>query len=190
MALREILPLNKDVMLLQCSANYPIDDEEVNLRVLNTYKNKFNMIIGFSDHSRGVGASPYAVAMGAKVVEKHFTLNKNLKGPDHKASLCPAELKQLITEVRRVERYLGSAVKKPTISEKGTRKSLQKYFVAAREIKKNEVFGEKNLTGKRTGGSGISPIYYKEVFARRARRGYEKDSVIAIDELNAKNRLP
>ncbi len=177
-ALEEIYPFNKDVILLQCTADYPVKDEELNLKVLNTYKEKFNILVGYSDHSAGIGGAPYAVAMGAKVVEKHFTLNKNSKGPDHKASLDLEELEHFVSEIRKVERYLGSQLKAPTVSESGTRRLLQKCLVAAKQIAKEEAFSENNITAKRTGGKGISPFYYKDIVGRKADKNYTTDEII------------
>jgi N,N'-diacetyllegionaminate synthase len=111
MALEEIYKYNQDVILLQCTANYPIKDDEANLNVINTYKDNFDILIGYSDHSVGIGASPYAVPMGAKVVEKHFTLSKDDDGPDHAASLTPEELKEYVKTIRKVEKYLGTSIK-------------------------------------------------------------------------------
>lgn len=178
--LKEICPLNNDIILLQCTANYPVPDEEINLNVINTYKEKFDILVGFSDHSAGVGAAPYAVAMGAKLVEKHFTLDKSLPGPDHKASLDPKELKQFVSTIKLVEKYLGSEIKTPTRSELETRKSLQKCFVASKEIRRGEILTEENIVTKRTGGKGISPIFYKNVMGKKAKRNYFKDEVITI----------
>jgi N,N'-diacetyllegionaminate synthase len=177
-ALEEIYPFNKDVILLQCSANYPIKDEEANLNVIHTFKHNFDILVGYSDHSVGVGAAPYAVAMGAKVIEKHFTLNKNLNGPDHKASLNPEELAKMIKEIRRVEIFLGKSEKKPTLSERGTRKALQKCLVAKDGIKKGELFTQDNIIGKRTGGIGISPLFYNSLLGKKASRDYIKDKII------------
>lgn len=180
MALEEIHQINKDVILLQCSAAYPIKDEEVNLRVLSTFFTNFDILIGYSDHSRGRGAAPYAVAMGARIIEKHFTINKNLSGPDHEASLSREEMKDLVTEIRRVETYIGSKIKCVTTSEVATRRALQKCLVAKRDIKKDELLDEKNVIAKRTGGMGISPINYKNVFGRSATKDYLKDEIIVI----------
>lgn len=177
-ALKEIFPFNKDVILLQCSANYPIMDDEVNLNVINTYKEQFNMLVGYSDHTVGVGAAPYAVAMGAKVIEKHFTLDKSSVGPDHRASLNPNELIELVEEIRKVEIYLGLKIKIPSLSEIKTRASLQKCLVAAEEIRKGEMFSEKNIVAKRTGGIGVSPIYYKRIIGRTADKNYKKDDIV------------
>lgn len=178
MALEEIYCLNKDVILLQCTANYPIKDDEVNLNVIKTYKEQFDVLVGYSDHSAGIGAGPFAAALGAKVIEKHFTLDKELDGPDHRMSLNPEELKQFVKQIRKTEEYLGSGCKTPTPSELETRKSLQKYLIASKEIQKGDTFTEDNLVAKRTGGVGLSPIHYKEIVGRKAGRHYRIDEVI------------
>lgn len=178
MALKEIYCYNKDVILLQCTANYPIRDEEANLNVLNTYMQHFDILTGYSDHSVGLGASPYAVPMGAKVVEKHFTHDKSQEGPDHTASLSPDELIQYVKEVRKVEKYLGSYEKTPSYDESKTRKSLQKCLVASKKILKGEEINEDNIVAKRTGGKGISPIYYRSLLGRKASREYNENDII------------
>lgn len=178
-ALMEIHQVNRQVILLQCTANYPIRDEEANLNVLHTFQS-FNAILGYSDHSVGLGAALYAIPMGAKVLEKHFTLDKDLDGPDHRASLSPKELKAFMAQVHKVDKYLGSAVKKPTESEMATRQSLQKCLVSFKTIKKGEVFSEENIIAKRTGGEGISPIKYYEVLGKKASRDFEKNEIIYI----------
>ncbi|MGD1844584.1 MAG: N-acetylneuraminate synthase [Salibacteraceae bacterium] len=180
-ALAEIHPINQKVILLQCTANYPIADEEANLNVIRTFQEKFDLLVGYSDHSVGVGAAPYAVPMGAKVVEKHFTLDKSLEGPDHLASLDPVELKQFVTEVRRIEKYLGSTVKQPTASEQKTRQSLQKCLVAKAPIAKGEAFSTENLVAKRTGGRGISPMRYYDVLGQTASRDFGVDDIIELE---------
>lgn len=179
-ALETLYPINKDVVLLQCTANYPIQDEEANINVIRTFKEKFDILIGYSDHSQGVGASPYAVAVGAKVIEKHFTLDKNMEGPDHKASVTPKELQQLVADIRRVEKYLGSGIKMPSRSEQMTRKSLQKCLVALRPIKVGEMFGDNNIVAKRTNGIGISALYFDDVVGRTAIKEYNIDDIIDI----------
>lgn len=180
LALEEMNPINKDVILLQCSSNYPIADEDVHLNVMKKFMQEYDMIVGYSDHSPSVGAAPYAVAAGAKVVEKHFTIDKNLPGPDHKASLDPEELTLFVKEVRKVEKYLGSSIKIPSIEEKETRKSLQKCLVSKKAIKKGEQFSIDNVTAKRTGGEGISPIYYRTVFTKKAHKDYAADEIIEL----------
>lgn len=179
-ALKEISKYNTQVVLLQCGANYPLGDDEANLRVIETFRRRFNVLVGFSDHTRGLGATPYAVALGACVVEKHFTYDKRLPGPDHRASLSPSELARLVKEIRKVERYLGAAVKEPSRSEQGTRLSLQKYLVAARNIRAGEAFSSSNLIAKRTGGLGISPIKYYSVLGKRAKKSFHKDEIITL----------
>ncbi|MEZ4720762.1 MAG: N-acetylneuraminate synthase [Flavobacteriales bacterium] len=178
LAMEEIHALNKDVILLQCTANYPINDNEANLNVIETYKAKFNAIIGYSDHSVGLGAALYAVPMGAKVLEKHFTIDKSQDGPDHLASLDPSELKEFVQTVRRIETYMGGFIKEPTLSELKTRASLQKCLVASSDIPQGEFFSESNITAKRTGGRGISPIKYREIIGKPATRHYSKDEII------------
>lgn len=180
MALQTMHPYNKDVVLLQCTANYPIDDNEVNLNVINTFKEYFDVLLGYSDHSVGVGAAAYAIPMGVKVVEKHFTIDKTLEGPDHRASLSPSELKDFVSTVRRVEKYMGSFIKVPNLSETRTRASLQKCLVAKSPIQKGELFTEENIIAKRTGGNGISPIYIKEVVGKTADKDFSTDEQIVI----------
>lgn len=180
MALEEIFKHNKNVVLLQCSANYPILDSEANLAVIEVFKKNFDILVGYSDHSVGIGASPYAIPMGAKVVEKHFTLDKGEKGPDHLASLNPNELIEYVKTIRRVEEYMGNGIKAPTLSETKTRSSLQKCLVASREIKEGEPFTEENIVAKRTGGKGISPIYYQKLLGTLAGKDYTKDEIIAL----------
>jgi N-acetylneuraminate synthase len=180
MALSKISEYCKDVILLQCTANYPVNDDEVNLLIINTFHKHFDILVGFSDHTTGLGAAPCAVAMGAKVIEKHFTIDKNLEGPDHKASLNPSELIRLVREIRKVECYLGISIKIPTISELETRMSLQKCIVAATRIKKGDMFTPDKIIAKRTGGRGISPLYYEQILGRTAKRGFEKNEIIEL----------
>lgn len=180
LALEAINKYNKDVILLQCTANYPIEDKEANLAVINTYLNNFDILVGYSDHSVGIGAAPFAIPMGAKVVEKHFTLNKNADGPDHRASLSPDELVEFVKLVRKVDNYIGSNIKEPTISEQASRKSLQKCLVANIDIQLDDFFTEDNIIAKRTGGTGISPILYKKIIGKRAKRNFKKNDIIEV----------
>jgi len=181
LALETIYEYNKDVVLLQCTANYPIQDNEANLAVINTYRDNFDILLGYSDHSVGVGAAPFAIPMGAKVVEKHFTLDKNDEGPDHAASLSPDELIEFVKTVHRVDSYMGSEIKEPSLSEQNTRKSLQKCMVASQNIKNGDFFSEDNIVAKRTGGVGISPIDYVSIIGRKSNRNYKKNEVVCID---------
>ena len=178
LALEQMHEYNQNIVLLQCSANYPIKDEDANLNVLYTYKKEFDMLVGYSDHSVGIGASPYAVPMGAVVVEKHFTIDKNLKGPDHRTSLTPDELKTFVQNIRQVEKYLGRYEKSPTDDESKTRQALQKSLVALHHIKKGEIFTEHNIVAKRTGGIGLSPINYKKLIGKKASREYHANEII------------
>lgn len=177
-ALEAICPINENVILLQCTANYPIQDTEANISVIRTFQETFDILVGYSDHSQGIGASPYAVAVGAKVIEKHFTLNKNMEGPDHKASVAPEELKQLVSDIRRVEKYLGDGMKMPSWSEQMTRKSLQKCLVASTKIGQGEPFTENNLVAKRTNGVGISALYYDDIIGKISDRHYDVNEII------------
>jgi N,N'-diacetyllegionaminate synthase len=180
MALETIYEFNKDVVLLQCTANYPINDNEANLSVINTFKKNFDVLLGYSDHTVGVGAAPFAIPMGAKVVEKHFTYDKSMTGPDHKASLSPEEFKDFVETVRRVDAYMGCSIKKPNLSETATRASLQKCLVAKDVINVGEEFTGENIIAKRTGGIGISPIYYADILGRKAVKNFQKDEVISL----------
>lgn len=179
--MKAIEQVNKDVLLMQCTANYPIEDNEVNMAVLHTYQEAFDCLLGYSDHTVGLGASPYSVMLGAVAVEKHFTINKDNDGPDHRASLSPEELKQFVKEIRRCEQYLGSSVKQPTTSELGTRKMLQKNLVAKTDIAAGTPFTLDNIVAKRTGGAGISPINYEKVIGQIAKQDYKTNQIIAID---------
>jgi len=150
------------------------------LNVINTYKQEFDVLVGYSDHSVGIGAAPYAVCMGAKVIEKHFTLDKNADGPDHRASLNPKELICFVDMIRKVEEYLGSYFKSPTKSEVLTRKMLQKCLVVDREIKMGETFSEDNVVAKRTGGKGLSPICYRKIIGKKTTRNYKQNEILDI----------
>jgi len=153
----------KELALLKCTSNYPTNLNELNLRAMITLKNCFDAVIGFSDHTEGICASPYAVAMGAKIVEKHFTLDKNMEGPDHKASLSPDELILLVEEIRKVEQMLGSREVFPTESEKETKKALQKCLVSKVDFRKGDIITRKNIAAKRTGGRGIPALEFYKV---------------------------
>ena len=128
----------------------------------------------------GIGAAPFAVPMGAKVVEKHFTLDKALPGPDHKASLTPDELVAFVQLIKKVDSYMGSYIKKPNVSEIETRKSLQKCIVAKESIKKGTLFTEENIVAKRTGGVGLSPIKYMKLIGKVSAEDYQKDDIIKL----------
>ena len=179
-AVAAVSEFNKDIVLMHCTANYPVADDEANLNVLHTYADTFDCILGYSDHTVGLGASLYAIPMGAKVVEKHFTIDKEADGPDHKASLNPDELKAYVKEIRRIERMMGSFVKEPTLAEKQTRQSLQKCLVAAKNIEIGERFTENNIIAKRTGGKGVSPLQVDSIYGTKATKSFSKNDIIEI----------
>ena len=146
---------------------------------MDTLKNVFNCEVGYSDHTDGIEASLAAVALGATVIEKHFTLDKNLPGPDHKASASPEELKALVEGIRKVELALGIAEKKPSQIELKNRDAARKSIVAKRSIKKGELFSEDNITTKRP-GVGISPMKWNSVIGKEAKKDFKEDELIEI----------
>lgn len=169
--------LKQKVVLMHCTSEYPAPFAEVNLKAMDTLHSAFGLAVGLSDHTRGIAIPIAAVARGAVVVEKHFTLDRNLPGPDHKASLEPDELKEMIKSIRHVEAAIGSSVKIPTPSELKNKCIVRKSLVTARDIKKGELFTEMNITAKRP-GTGVSPMYYWECLGKVADRDYRKDEVI------------
>jgi sialic acid synthase SpsE len=174
----------KALAILKCTSNYPTDIEEVNLRGITRLKAMFSdAVIGFSDHTESIGASPYAVAMGAKIIEKHFTLDKQMPGPDHKASLAPDELHAWVREIRRVESMLGEAQLGPTESEEETKKVLQKHLVTKQNISSGTTLDRFNITAKRTGGTGIPASMAYDVLGKRVHIALPADSVINWSDL-------
>lgn len=176
-AVKCILEINSNLTLMHCTANYPCPTEEVNLNVLETFK-KFNCTIGYSDHTIGYGASLYAIPMGARVIEKHFTVDKSYSGPDHVASLDENELNGFVKEIRKIETFLGSFIKEPTISELETKLSLQKCLVAKKNIFKGDPLTSENIVAKRTGGIGISPINFDDIVGKNAKKDFQKNDII------------
>lgn len=169
--------LQENVVVLHCTTEYPAPFDDVNLRAMDTLATSFGLPIGFSDHTEGISIPIAAVARGAVVIEKHITLDRNLPGPDHKASLEPDQLKAMVEAIREVEVSLGRAMKVPAPSELKNITIARKSLVAARDIQEGEVFTEENLTVKRP-GSGISPMYYWEWIGKTAKRSYTEDEVI------------
>ncbi len=172
------LPKDK-ITLLHCTTEYPAPIEEVNLRAMHAMADTFGVAVGYSDHTDGIDVAIAAVAMGASVVEKHFTLDKNLPGPDHSASLEPDALKAMIRGIRRIECALGSAQKQCTASERNNIQLVRKSIVAARAISADEVFSEENLTVKRP-ATGLSPMLWDGVIGKRASRPFKPDEVIEL----------
>ena len=166
-----------NITLLQCSTDYPTKFEDVNLNSMLNIQKKFKLNVGLSDHTIGIEASLAAVSMGAKIIEKHFTINKKFKGPDHKASLDPNELKKLVLSIRNIEKCFGKSVKAPTKTELKNKKIVRKSIVAKRNIQKGEKFSRENLTTKRP-GSGMSPMKFNELIKLRAKKSFFKDEFI------------
>ncbi len=172
--------LTKDqVTILHCNTEYPTPFEDVNLRAMQTIKECFGTQVGYSDHTRGIEVPIAAVALGATVIEKHFTLDRNMPGPDHKASLEPDELKAMVSAIRNIEKALGSAEKKISDSERKNIAIARKSIVAATNIKKGEVLTEENITVKRP-GTGISPMRWEEVLGTTAVRDFQEDELIVL----------
>lgn len=169
----------KKITLLQCNSCYPSPIEDSNLNVINEYKKRFDVNVGYSDHTQGIESSLAAVALGAKIIEKHFTLNKNAKGPDHSSSLNPKEFSQLVQSIRKVEKCLGNKVKKISQSEKQNFKLVRKSIVANSLIQKGKKFNLKNITFKRPAG-GLGPEKVKSVIGRIAKKNFEKDEIIKL----------
>ena len=167
----------KNITVLHANTEYPTPIEDVNLKAMKTIECAFGVDVGYSDHTLGIEVPIAAVAMGAKVIEKHFTLSRDLEGPDHKASLEPDELKEMIKSIRNIEKALGNGIKKPSKSEIKNIKIARKSIVAKRDIKKGEVFSEENLTVKRP-GNGISPMRWDEIIGQIALKDYNKDDLI------------
>jgi N,N'-diacetyllegionaminate synthase len=169
----------ENITVLHCNTEYPTPYEDVNLKAMLTIKNAFNVRIGYSDHTPGIGVPIAAVALGAEVIEKHFTLDKNMEGPDHKASLEQKELKQMVNAIRNIEKSLGNGIKKPSLSESKNINIARKSLVAIKSIKKGEIFSEKNVGIKRP-GNGISPMRWDEVFGKTANKDFEIDEMIEL----------
>ena len=169
-----------DIILLHCTTQYPTPMQAVNLRAMLALGTLGCAAVGYSDHTIGIEVPVAAVAMGAKVIEKHFTLDKNLPGPDHRASLSPDELRDMVTAIRNIELALGSGIKQVADAERDNIAVARKSIVAARDIRKGEVFTEENISVKRP-GNGFSPMLWDEVIGRTATRDFAYDTLIVID---------
>lgn len=167
------------ITLLQCTTEYPTPYEDINLRAMNTLKAQFNKDVGLSDHSMGIEVPIAAVAMGATVIEKHFTLDRTMPGPDQKASIEPNELKTLVSGIRHIERALGDGVKLPKAGEIENKHAARKSIVALRNISKGELFTEDNIV-PRHAGKGISPARWYDVLGKMAKRDFVEDEMIEL----------
>ena len=168
-----------EITLLHCTTEYPTPFTDVNLKAMCAMKEHFHRAVGYSDHTKGIEVPIAAVAMGATVIEKHFTLDRTMEGPDHKASLEPDELKQMVDSIRNIELALGTGVKEPAESEKKNIEVARKSIVANRAIKAGEILTEENITTKRP-GNGISPMRWKEVLGTVAVKDFEEDEFIEL----------
>ncbi|SES84618.1 N-acetylneuraminate synthase [Natronincola peptidivorans] len=173
---------NTQVTLLHCTSNYPTDMKDVNLRAMETLKKAFQVDVGYSDHTLGIEVPIAAAALGAKVIEKHLTLDKEMEGPDHKASLEPHELRQMVDSIRNIESALGSGIKKVAEGEKDTRIVARKSIVARQKITRGEVIAEEMLCIKRP-GNGIPPKYMGQIVGQKAIKDIEEDTLISIEDI-------
>jgi len=168
---------NEDLILLHCITNYPTQIKNINLRSMMTLKKAFKTIVGFSDHTLGITAPIAAVSLGAKVIEKHFTLDKSMEGPDHKASLNPKELKKMVEEVRDVEKSLGDGIKKPTKEEEKIKKIARKSLVSSCKISKGQRITEDKIIIKRP-GTGIKPKHMDKVIGKKSKTLIQEDELL------------
>lgn len=168
-----------EVSLLHCTTEYPCPYDNVNLNAIDTLRKEFKLEVGYSDHTQGIEVPIAAVAKGATIIEKHFTLDRNMEGPDHKASLEPNELKQMVTSIRNIEKAFGNGTKEPQECEKKNIEIARKSIVAKINIKKGEIFTENNLTTKRP-GSGISPMKWDFIIGKTATKDYQEDELISL----------
>jgi N,N'-diacetyllegionaminate synthase len=167
------------VTVLHCTTEYPASPEDVNLRAMCTMKEQLAVRVGYSDHTMGIAVPMAAVALGATVIEKHFTLDRSMRGPDHRASLEPAELAEMIRAIRTVESALGSSLKQPAPAEMANARAARKSIVAARRIAAGEIFSDDDLTTKRP-GTGLSPMLWDDVIGKPAPRDFEEDEAIEL----------
>jgi N,N'-diacetyllegionaminate synthase len=167
------------ITLLHCTTEYPTPMDEVNLSAMQSLQKTFGVSVGYSDHTRGIEVAIAAVSLGARVIEKHFTLDRSLPGPDHKASLEPDELAAMICAIRNIELAMGDGVKRLTPSEIKNKPVVRKSLVASREIKAGECFSSDNLTVKRP-GTGVSPMLWDEIIGKKALKDFIIDELITI----------
>lgn len=167
------------ITILHCNTEYPTPYEDINLQAMITLKKELGLDVGYSDHSIGIEVPVASVALGAKIIEKHFTLDKNMEGPDHKASLDPKELKEMVIAIRNIEKAMGDGIKRPSKSEFKNIEVARKSIVAIDKIKKGEIFSEQNIGVKRP-GNGISPMQWEKVIGKKAKRDFLEDELIEL----------
>lgn len=172
---------SKDIItVLHCNTEYPTPMHDVNLLAMPAIQKKFDIKVGYSDHTLGIEVPVAAVALGATIIEKHFTLDRKMEGPDHAASLEPGELNAMVDAIRNIEQALGNSEKQPSASEIKNKPVARKSIVAAGKIKTGEIFSEKNITVKRP-GTGISPMLWDEVIGKKAMRDFDEDELIITE---------
>lgn len=181
-AVAAVSRFNKDIILLHCTTNYPTRFEDVNLTSMLTMRDELNVLVGYSDHTPGTLVPPLAVAMGACVIEKHFTLDRAMPGPDHKASLEPSELKEMVEKIRQAEKIMGSSLKKPVKGEIEIAKVARKSIFASVDLKKGEKIKREMLAIKRP-GTGLKPKYLESLIGRRTKRAIKLDESITLEDL-------
>ena len=167
----------KKISILHCNTEYPTPFRDVNLKAMKNLEKKFKCPVGYSDHTVGIEIPIAAVALGASIIEKHITLNKKMRGPDHKASIEPKEFEKMIKGIRIIEKSLGNGIKKPSSSEIKNIPIARKSIVAAKKIKKGEIFTIKNLTVKRP-GTGLSPMLWDKILGKKSLKDYVEDQLI------------
>ena len=177
--LRESGTPKGEITVLHCNTSYPTPMEDVNLKGMLTIRDELEVKVGYSDHTLGIEIPIASVAMGASVIEKHFTLDRGMEGPDHKASLDPCELKAMVNAIRNIENALGDGVKRPSSSEMKNKSMARKSIVAARNILEGEIFTKEDLVVKRP-GTGISPMKWDEIIGTIAQRDFSKDEAIEV----------
>ena len=168
-----------DIKLMHCNTEYPTPFADVNLKAMHSLKQRFQVEVGYSDHTCGIEVPIAAVAMGATIIEKHFTLDRTMKGPDHLASLEPNELEEMVLSIRHIEQAIGNNEKKPSESERKNITIARKSIVASKEIRAGEMFTEQNITTKRP-GNGISPMRWNEILGMQANKNFQVDELIEI----------
>ena len=174
---------NKQIGILQCTSLYPTEHKDVNLLAIKTLQKSFPYPIGFSDHTLGVSCAIASVALGAKIIEKHFTLDKSMQGPDHKFSATPEELAQMVKSIREVELSMGFSMKRPVADEISLREKLRRSIVVVRNIEKGEILTEDKISIKRSDEKGLEPRYFEIVLGRKARKNIPKDKPITFESI-------
>jgi len=169
----------ENICVMQCNTAYPAPFKDANLKAMLTIRDTFKVNVGYSDHTLGIEVPIAAVALGASVIEKHFTLDRKMKGPDHKASIEPDELKQMVKMIRNIENALGSGIKAISASEQENKDIVRKSIVAACSIRKGDIFSEDNITVKRP-GNGLSPMRWDELLGMTAKKDFNRDELITI----------